>query len=101
MQMTWLCTVKVQLGLAHRTVRCARPASGEQVTLGKNQRRTAIIHRTVRRANGRQLNGRPRNPWATRGLRQRSAGGSGLSGVHRTVFGAPTAMNLQRSSTPE
>jgi hypothetical protein len=30
------------------SVRCARPASGEQATLGKNRRRTTIIHRTVR-----------------------------------------------------
>jgi hypothetical protein len=27
--------------------------------------------------------------------------GTGLSGVHRTVSGAPTATNLQRSSVPE
>jgi hypothetical protein len=38
---------KTQLGLAHRTVRCARLDSGEQATLGKLWRRTAIIHRTV------------------------------------------------------
>jgi hypothetical protein len=44
----WLPTAEDQLGLAHRTVRCARPASGEQATLGKVWRRTAIIHRTVR-----------------------------------------------------
>jgi hypothetical protein len=31
---------------------------------------------------------------------QRSDGGSGLSGVHRTVSGAPTAPNLQRSVAP-
>jgi hypothetical protein len=48
MQKTWLGTAKVQLGLAHRTVRWCRPASGEHATLGKVWRRTAIIHRTVR-----------------------------------------------------
>jgi hypothetical protein len=32
---------------------------------------------------------------------QRSDGGTGLSGVHRTVFGAPTAPNLQRSAAPD
>jgi hypothetical protein len=44
-----------------------------------------------------------RDAWA----RQRSAGGTGLSGVHRTMSGvhrtmsgAPTAMALQRSSAP-
>jgi hypothetical protein len=57
MQKTWLGTAKVQLGLAHRTVRCARPASGEQATLGKNRRRTTIIHRTVRWCTG--LSGEP------------------------------------------
>jgi hypothetical protein len=35
-------------GGAPDSVRCARPASREQATLGKNRRRTAIIHRTVR-----------------------------------------------------
>jgi hypothetical protein len=28
-------------------------------------------------------------------------GGTGLSGVHRTVSGAPTASNLQRSAAPD
>jgi hypothetical protein len=32
---------------------------------------------------------------------QRSDGGTGLSGVHRTVSGAPTAPNHQRSAAPE
>jgi hypothetical protein len=32
---------------------------------------------------------------------QRSEGGTGLSGVHRTVSGAPTALNLQRSASPK
>jgi hypothetical protein len=35
-------------GGAPDSVRCARPASDEQATLGKNRRRTTIIHRTVR-----------------------------------------------------
>jgi hypothetical protein len=32
---------------------------------------------------------------------QRSAGGTGLSGVHRTMSGAPTGPELQRSPVPE
>jgi hypothetical protein len=32
---------------------------------------------------------------------QQSEGGTRLSGVHRTMSGAPTAPNLQRSATPE
>jgi hypothetical protein len=64
-------------GGAPDSVRCARLASGEQATLGKNRWRTAIIHQSVRWANGRQRNGRPRNPRATRGPHQRSAEGTG------------------------
>jgi hypothetical protein len=62
--------------------------------------RTTIIHRPVRWCNGRQRNGRPCNPRATRGPRQRSAGGTGLSGVHRTVFGAPTSPKIQWLAAP-
>jgi hypothetical protein len=51
-QKTWLGAAEVQLGLAHWTVRCARPASGKQATLEKNRRRTTIIHRTVRWCTG-------------------------------------------------
>jgi hypothetical protein len=36
-----------------------------------------------------------------RGPLQRSAGGTRLSGVHRTVSGAPTSPKLQRSAAPE
>jgi hypothetical protein len=44
-------------GGALDSVRCARPASGEQATLEKNRRRTTIIHRTVRWCTG--LSGEP------------------------------------------
>jgi hypothetical protein len=69
------------LGLgAPDSVRCARPASGEQATLGTRRRRTAIIHRTVRCCTG--LSG------------DSSAAKSSLSGevqrrtakIHRTVW---------------
>jgi hypothetical protein len=44
---------QLQLGLgAPDSVRCARPASGEQATLRTRRRRTAIIHRTVRWCTG-------------------------------------------------
>jgi hypothetical protein len=53
-------------------------------------------------------NGRPRNPRVTRGKGQRLEGGTGLSGVHRTVSGvhrtvsgAPTAPKCQRSASPK
>jgi hypothetical protein len=89
------------------SVRCARLASGELATLGNssavygyNSPDCPVVHRTVQWANGRQRNGRPPNPRATRGPLQRLAGGTGLSGVHRTVSGAPTATILQRSTVP-
>jgi hypothetical protein len=37
-----------------------------------------------------------RDAWPSR----RSQGSTGLSGVHRTVSGAPTALNLQQSASP-
>jgi hypothetical protein len=133
---------KLQLGLAHRTVRwctgqCPVRQAGprEKAALGTRRRRTAISHRTVRWCTGlsgessavnsslsekaigrrgynspdcpvvhrtvRWANGRPRNPRATRGPQQRSVGHTGLSGVHRTVSGAPTDPEDQRSDAPE
>jgi hypothetical protein len=65
LQVTWLGAAEVQLGLAHRTVRCARLAYGEQATHEKNRRRTAIIHRTVRWCTG--LSGEPTVASATVG----------------------------------
>jgi hypothetical protein len=88
-------------GGAPDSVRCARLASGELATLGNVWRRTAIIHQTVWWANGRQHNGQPHNPRETRGPRQRSAGGTGLFGVHQTVSCAPTSPELQQSSALE
>jgi hypothetical protein len=124
---------QLQLGLAHRTVRCPRRASGELPTLGNRRSRTTIIHRTVRwcirlfgesfavnsslSGKGKRRRGynspdclvsqrRPcqqsfarstRDTW----LLQRSAGCTGLSGVHRTVSGAPTGSEKQRSTVPD
>jgi hypothetical protein len=78
-------------GGAPDSVRCARLAGSELAALGKMQRRTTIIHRTVRWCTGlsseptvASANGRPRNPRATRGPKQRSVGHTGLSGsVHQ------------------
>jgi hypothetical protein len=93
---------------AHRTVRCSRLAGGELATLGKTQRHTTTIHRTVRWCTGlsgeptvASVNGRLRNPRATRGPQQRSVGHTRLSGVHRTVSGAPTDPEDQRSDAPD
>jgi hypothetical protein len=52
-------------GGAPNSVRCARLATGEQTTLGKNRRRTTIIHRTVQWCTG--LSGEPTVASATVG----------------------------------
>jgi hypothetical protein len=105
--------------IIHRTVWWCTGLSGESSAAnsslsGKVQRRTAKIHRTVRWCTG--LSGVPTVDWATvgraiHGRRVARANGrqeapdcpvcTGLSGVHRTVFGAPTAVNLQRSTAPK
>jgi hypothetical protein len=81
--------------------------------LGIRRRHTAIIHRTVRWCIG--LSGEPTAARATvgRAIRvRRVAPANGrlgapdcpvctrLSGVHRTVSGAPTSPKIQRSATP-
>jgi hypothetical protein len=89
---TWLGAAKTQLSLVHRTVRwCTGQCPVRQAGLrwkGRSREKSAaygynspdcpVVHRTVRWANGRQRNGRPRNPRATRGPHQRSAGGPKL-----------------------
>jgi hypothetical protein len=95
-------------GGAPDSVRCARLAGGEPAALRKTQRRTTIIHRTVRWCTGlsgeptvASANGRLRNPRATCGPQQRSVGHTRLSGVHRTVSGAPTDPEDQWSDAPD
>jgi hypothetical protein len=97
LQMTWLGIAKVLLGLAHRTVRwCTRQCSVRQAKLrwtGRSQENLAaygynspdcpVVHWTAWWANGRQRNGRLRNPRATCGPRQRSAGGIGQCPVRQ------------------
>ena len=105
LEMSWLKQPRLCSVWEHRTVsggaldsvRCARLAGGELAALGKTQRHTTIIHRTVRWCTGlsgepmvASANGRPRDLRATRGPQQRSVGHTGLSGVHWTLSGAPT-----------
>jgi hypothetical protein len=112
---TWLCAAKLQLSLAHWTVRwCTGQCSVRQADLrwkGRSRVLTAaygynspdypVVHRTVRWANGRQRQRlavqSSRDTWS----RQRSAGGTGLSGVHRTVSGAPMGPKLQQLTVPD
>jgi hypothetical protein len=95
-------------GSAPDSVRCPRLADGNWLLSGKQPRRTTKIHRTVRWCTGLSgepttlaANGRPRDQRATRGLCQRSVGHTGLSSVHRTVSGAPTDPEDQRSDAPD
>jgi hypothetical protein len=88
LQKTWLCAAKVQLGLAHRTVRCARLVSGENAALGIRRRRTAIIHQTVR--------------WCTGLFGESSAANSSPSGKAkgRCGYNSPDCPVSQRSPAP-
>jgi hypothetical protein len=98
-----------QCPVVHRTLSGAPGwPTVNRLLSGKRQRRTAIIHRTVRWCTGLSIepkafaaNGRLRNPWATRGPHQRSVGHTGLSGVHRIVSSAPTSPEEQRSDAPD
>jgi hypothetical protein len=103
---TWLCIAKVQFGLAHRTVRwCIGQCPVRQAKLrwiGHSREKFGGVrlkfiglsggapdcpvgHQTVRWANGWLRNGRPRNPRATRGLHQWSAGGTGQCPVRQPI----------------
>jgi hypothetical protein len=95
-------------GGAPDSVRSARLTGGEPAALGKTQRCTTIIHRIVRWCTGlsgeptvASANDRPHDLWGTCGPQQRSVGHTGLSGVHRTVSGAPTDPEDQRSDAPD
>jgi hypothetical protein len=95
-------------GGAPDSVRCARPVLVKRLPSGLRRWCTAINHQTVRwctRLSGEptvgRANGRPRNPRATRSRANGKKGGIRLSGVHQTVSGAPTTLNLQRSASPK
>ena len=75
-----------QSGGAPDSVRCARLPRAKWPLSGIHRRRTAKIHRTVRCAPDCPVSQRSaaesaRDTWPS----QRSEGGTGLSGVHRTV----------------
>jgi hypothetical protein len=110
----WLCSAKDSSVWEHRTVRwctgqCSvrQASSSELADLGFRRWRMAINHQTVRWCTGLsgeptvgQANGRLHNPCVTHG-QPNGLGGTGLSGVHRTVSSAPTAPNRQRSAAPK
>jgi hypothetical protein len=133
MEKAWLCAAKLQLGLAHRTVRWCRLVNGEVAALENRQSRTAIIHRTIRwctdcpvshpRRTRRswekqegdmaiihrtvrwctRLSGEPTTPTPTvvRAINARHVAAPMVGWVHRTVSGAPTGSEEQRSTVPD
>jgi hypothetical protein len=93
----WWCT-----GLSGESSAMNSPVSGNE------EGDMAKIHRTVRwctelsgEPTAPAANGRPRDQRATRVQLQRSARCTRLSGVHWTVFGAPTSPEEQRSDAPD
>jgi hypothetical protein len=87
-------------GGAPDSVRCARLALvSRELDGGVRLKITGLSGEpTVGRANGRpSQRSAERDAWPG----QQSEGGTGLSGVHRIVSGAPTAPNPQRSAAPE
>jgi hypothetical protein len=101
----WFCSAKDSSVWVHRTVQwctgqcpvrqagvCQLAALGKQLmAYGYKSPDCPVVHRTVRWANSRpgqrSAAESVRDAWQS----QRSEGGTGLSGVHRTVSGAPTA----------
>jgi hypothetical protein len=108
MQKTWLGTAKTQLSLAHRTVRwCTGQCPVRQAKLRWIGRSRENLAAYDYKSPDCPVSKRPPAQWST----AQSAGdawpaptvgrGTGLSGVHRTVSGAPTSPKLQRSAAPE
>jgi hypothetical protein len=75
--------IEVVVAKIHQTVRCAPDCPMSQ-------------HRSRQRSAARS-----RNQRATCGQNQRSLDSTGLSGVHRTVFGMPSGPRVERSTSPK
>jgi hypothetical protein len=106
----WPCSAKASSVWVHRTVRwctgqcpVCHAGSGELAALGKKLTtygynspdcpvctgQCSVSQRSAARS--------ARDTWPS----QRLVGGTGLSGLHRTVSGAPTAPKRQRSASPK
>jgi hypothetical protein len=87
--------------VAHRTVSGAPGWSTVNRLLSRKEKATWLEFTGLSgESTTPAANGRPRDQRATRGPRRRSVGHTGLSGVHRTVSGAPTGPEDQRSTVP-
>ena len=94
-------------GGAPDSVRCARLPRPEDAALGNlptaygyNSPDCPVCTGLSGEPTVGRANGRPRNLRETRGRANGRKGGTGLSGVHRTVSSAPTAPKRQRSASP-
>jgi hypothetical protein len=111
---TWLEQTRLSAVWMHWTVRwCTRQFAGRPASVWSTGRSREFVGGVRLKFTGLS-GGAPDCPVSQRSARQRSAaqsardawpsqrsdGGTGLSGVHRTVSGAPTAPNLQRSAAP-
>jgi hypothetical protein len=96
-----LCLGAPDCPVVHRTVSGApgwlrRTCCSRKVINGVRLKFTGLSGElTVGRANGR-----PYDPRETRGRANGRKGSTGLSGMHQTVSGAPTAPKRQRSALP-
>jgi hypothetical protein len=86
-------------GGAPDSVRCARLALVKRLISGLCRRRTAKIHRTVRCAPDCPVSQQSTGPTVGRVIRARRVAKPRRG--HRTVSGAPMALNLQRSALPK
>jgi hypothetical protein len=93
-----LCSLGASDSVRWCTGQCPvrQAGSGELTALGLRRRRTAINHWTVRWCTG--LSG---EPTVGRVIRARRVVEPTVRRGHRTVSGAPTALNLQRSASPK
>jgi hypothetical protein len=111
-QLAALGSRRRRTAINHRTVRWCTGLSGESsaaksmlsgtksTAYGYNSPDCPVSHRTIRWANGRARQRSAAQSARDAWLSQQSDGGTELSGVHRTVSGAPTAPSLQRSAAP-
>jgi hypothetical protein len=88
-------------GGAPDSVRCARLALVNMQLSGNRRRRTTKIHRTVRCAPDCPVSQLSAGPTVDRVIRARRVAKPTVRRGHRTVSGAPTALNLQRLASPK
>jgi hypothetical protein len=92
---------KLQLGLAHQTIWCARLVRGELAALGIRRRRMAIITGLSGGAPDSPVSQRSPTPTVGRAIFTRHVVAPTVGRGHRTVSGAPMGPKLQWSTVPD